>query len=203
MLVVRLARKGVKNSPFYHIVVTDSRKPRDSGPIEKIGYYNPFAKDSETPIRLDTDRLAYWRGVGAQLSERVTFLVRRQARLKPPESEEDRLKDGKKAADGEKRDERGAAASHESADGQNGAERGVKEEEPDYPDSDQASDKSGGEKRATQPDRQAASEAAEKEHARSGRQEQNAQSEEETGTSEKQPAERPEASGESAPSREK
>lgn len=67
--VVRLARMGRKKSPFYRIVVTDSRKRRDSGWIESIGYYNPL-KEPEI-VKVDEERLAYWRSVGAKVSQRV------------------------------------------------------------------------------------------------------------------------------------
>ncbi len=67
--VVRLTRMGRKKRPFYRIVVTDSRKRRDSGWIESIGYYNPLT-EPET-IKFDEERLAYWTGVGAKMSERV------------------------------------------------------------------------------------------------------------------------------------
>jgi small subunit ribosomal protein S16 len=67
--VVRLTRMGRNKKPFYRIVVTDSRKRRDSGWIESIGYYNPLT-EPET-IKFDADRLAYWQGVGAKLSDRV------------------------------------------------------------------------------------------------------------------------------------
>jgi len=67
--VVRLTRMGRKKRPFYRIVVTDSRKRRDGGWIESIGYYNPLT-EPET-IKFDEDRLAYWMGVGAKLSDRV------------------------------------------------------------------------------------------------------------------------------------
>ncbi len=67
--VVRLTRMGRKKKPFYRIVVTDSRKRRDSGWIESIGYYNPL-KDPEI-VKVDEERLAYWKGVGAQVSKRV------------------------------------------------------------------------------------------------------------------------------------
>jgi len=66
---VRLARFGRKKRPFYRIVVTDSRKRRDSGWIEVIGYYNPLT-DPKT-IEIDMDRLNYWLANGAQMSERV------------------------------------------------------------------------------------------------------------------------------------
>jgi len=69
---VRLARFGRKKRPFYRIVVTDSRKRRDSGWIESIGYYNPMTEPAT--VKLDLERLNYWLGVGAKMSERVTKL---------------------------------------------------------------------------------------------------------------------------------
>ena len=72
MVKIRLARFGRKKRPFYRIVVTDSRKRRDSGWIESIGYYNPLT-DPKT-VEIDMDRLNYWLGVGAQMSERVSKL---------------------------------------------------------------------------------------------------------------------------------
>ncbi len=67
--VIRLTRMGRKKRPFYRIVVTDSRKRRDSGWIESIGYYNPLT-EPET-IKFDEERLKYWIGVGAKMSDRV------------------------------------------------------------------------------------------------------------------------------------
>lgn len=67
--VVRLSRMGRKKKPFYRIVVTDSRKRRDSGWIENIGYYNPL-KEPEI-VKFDEERLAYWKSVGAKVSQRV------------------------------------------------------------------------------------------------------------------------------------
>ena len=72
MVKIRLARFGRKKRPFYRIVVTDSRKRRDSGWIESIGYYNPLTEPST--IKIDSDRLNYWLGVGAKMSERVAKL---------------------------------------------------------------------------------------------------------------------------------
>jgi len=69
---IRLARFGRKKRPFYRIVVTDSRRRRDSGWIESIGYYNPMTEP--TTVKMDLDRLNYWTGVGAQMSERVAKL---------------------------------------------------------------------------------------------------------------------------------
>ena len=72
MVKIRLARFGRKKRPFYRIVVTDSRKRRDSGWIESIGYYNPMTEPAT--VKMDLDRLNYWLGVGAQMSERVAKL---------------------------------------------------------------------------------------------------------------------------------
>ena len=80
MVVIRLARAGAKKRPFYHIVVTDSRRRRDSNHIERIGYFNPVARGQEVPLHVETERLAYWQGVGAQLSDRVNFLVKSHAK---------------------------------------------------------------------------------------------------------------------------
>lgn len=80
MVVIRLARAGAKKRPFYHIVVTDSRRRRDSNHIDRIGYFNPVARGQEVRLHLDTERLAYWQGVGAQLSDRVNFLAKSNAK---------------------------------------------------------------------------------------------------------------------------
>ena len=72
MVKIRLARFGRKKRPFYRIVVTDSRKRRDSGWIESIGYYNPLTNPKT--VEIDMDRLNYWLGVGAQMSDRVAKL---------------------------------------------------------------------------------------------------------------------------------
>lgn len=67
--VVRLTRTGRTKRPFYRIVVTDSRRRRDGNWIEILGYYNPLT-NPET-IKFDTERLEYWKSVGAKLSDRV------------------------------------------------------------------------------------------------------------------------------------
>jgi len=72
--VVRLTRMGRKKSPFYRIVVTDSRKRRDSGWIESIGYYNPMVEPEV--VKFDAERLKYWKSVGAKLSERVARITK-------------------------------------------------------------------------------------------------------------------------------
>ena len=76
MVVIRLSRAGAKKRPFYHIVVTDSRKRRDSNYIESIGYFNPVARGQEIRLHLEVDKLTHWQGVGAQMSDRVKELVK-------------------------------------------------------------------------------------------------------------------------------
>ena len=76
MVVIRLARAGAKKRPFYHIVVTDSRKRRDGKCIERIGYYNPIARGLEVKLHLELSKINHWQQVGAQLSERVISLVK-------------------------------------------------------------------------------------------------------------------------------
>ena len=75
MVTIRLSRGGAKKQPFYHIVVTDSRKARDGRSIERLGFFNPVARGQEERLRLDLDRVDYWTGVGAQVSDRVKTLV--------------------------------------------------------------------------------------------------------------------------------
>lgn len=74
MTVVRLTKMGRKKRPFYRIVVTDSRKRRDGGWIESIGYYNPMVEPEE--IKFDKERLDYWKSVGAKLSDRVARITK-------------------------------------------------------------------------------------------------------------------------------
>ncbi|GAA7312898.1 30S ribosomal protein S16 [Helicobacter pylori] len=72
MTVIRLTHIGRKKKPFYRVVVTDSRKRRDGGWIESIGYYNPLSEPKD--IKIDKERLDYWKSVGAKMSERVEKL---------------------------------------------------------------------------------------------------------------------------------
>ena len=76
MVVIRLARGGAKNRPFYNMVVADSRTRRDGRFIERIGFYNPIATDKEEGLRISADRLSYWQQQGAQLSLTVARLVK-------------------------------------------------------------------------------------------------------------------------------
>ena len=76
MVVIRLARGGAKKRPFFNIVATDSRNPRDGRFIERVGFYNPVAAGAEPQFRIAADRLSYWTGVGARMSPTVARLVK-------------------------------------------------------------------------------------------------------------------------------
>lgn len=81
MVVIRLARGGAKKRPFYNIVVTDSRKRRDGRFIERLGFYNPVAKEGVEGIRIANDRVNYWVSVGAQVSDTVARLLKSQPKV--------------------------------------------------------------------------------------------------------------------------
>jgi small subunit ribosomal protein S16 len=69
-----------KKRPFYHITVSDSRKARDARYIERIGFFNPVARGAEERLRIDLDRATYWQGQGAQISDRVSALMKEAAK---------------------------------------------------------------------------------------------------------------------------
>ena len=72
---IRLARYGSKKVPYYRIVVTDQRNPRDGRFIENIGTFDPTS--SELALKVDRERLDYWRGQGAQPSHTVERLLKK------------------------------------------------------------------------------------------------------------------------------
>jgi small subunit ribosomal protein S16 len=82
MVKVRLSRHGAKKRPYYHIVVTDSENRRDGRYIEQIGTYDPSKPPDEA--RVAEERLAYWLGVGAQVSDAVAALLRRKRAAASP-----------------------------------------------------------------------------------------------------------------------
>lgn len=69
---IRLKRMGSKRSPFYRLVIADSRSPRDGRFVEEIGTYNPLTEPAK--IQIDEDRALYWLGSGAQPSDKVRYL---------------------------------------------------------------------------------------------------------------------------------
>lgn len=77
---IRLKRIGAKKAPFYRIVVSDSRSPRDGRFIEEIGTYNPLKDPGE--IVVDKERAAYWIGCGAQPSDTVRALLKKSEVIK-------------------------------------------------------------------------------------------------------------------------
>jgi small subunit ribosomal protein S16 len=78
MVRIRLSRAGTKKAPFYRIVVTDSRSPRGGRFLETIGTFDPLRKEGIFAVK--ADRLAFWQGRGAQVSDVVGDLLRKQAR---------------------------------------------------------------------------------------------------------------------------
>lgn len=75
-VAIRLSRGGAKKRPYYRIVVTDVRSPRDGKYLEQLGTYNPvLAKDDEKRVTLIEDRVRYWIGVGAQPTDRVARIL--------------------------------------------------------------------------------------------------------------------------------
>ena len=89
-VVIRLQRARTKKRPFYHVVVADSRFPRDGRFIERLGYFNPLLpKDNETRVKLDLDKVKDWLAKGAQPSDRVARFLdaagvkKREARNNP------------------------------------------------------------------------------------------------------------------------
>ncbi len=87
MVSIRLSRGGAKKRPFYHIVVTDSRNRRDGRYLERLGFFNPKARGKETRLNLDVERVNYWLSHGAQASERVRSLMKKQAAEPAAESQ--------------------------------------------------------------------------------------------------------------------
>ena len=76
MVTIRLQRGGAKKRPFYQLVVADSRRARNGRFIENIGFFNPTAQGQAERLRVDLERVEYWVGVGASLSDRVSSFVK-------------------------------------------------------------------------------------------------------------------------------
>jgi small subunit ribosomal protein S16 len=110
-VVIRMARAGTKKRPFYHVVVADSRSPRDGRFIERLGHFNPLLpKDKAERLKLDLDKVKAWIAKGAQPSDRVMrFLdaagvMKREKRNNPhkavPRKERKAKEEAAKAAPG-------------------------------------------------------------------------------------------------------
>ncbi|MFU7528240.1 30S ribosomal protein S16 [Qipengyuania sp. ASV99] len=128
-VAIRLSRGGAKKRPYYRIVVSDARAPRDGKYLEQIGTYNPLlAKDNEGRVKLNEDRARYWLGVGAKPSDRVARffdaagILERAARSNPnkgkpgekaterAEEKAEKLKEAEEAAKAAEEEAKAAAA---------------------------------------------------------------------------------------------
>ena len=89
MVKIRLARAGAKKRPFFHITVADSRRARDGKFIERVGFYNPIARGKEVRLEINLDRIDYWVSQGAEVSDRVTNLIKQNSET--PEQTEARI----------------------------------------------------------------------------------------------------------------
>ncbi len=96
MVIIRLARGGAKKTPFYNLVVADSRNRRDGRFIERVGFYNPSAKAGAEALRVDQERVTHWQSQGAQLSDTVARLVKFHAKG-PEHAVASKAKDAAKA----------------------------------------------------------------------------------------------------------
>ncbi len=112
---IRLARGGSKKRPFYRIVAADSRMPRDGRYVEKLGTYNPLLpKDSEERVKMNVERVQYWLGQGAQVTDRVSRMLEAAGVLEKKErNNPTKGKPGQKAVD---RAEEKAAKAAEAAE---------------------------------------------------------------------------------------
>jgi small subunit ribosomal protein S16 len=75
MVTIRLTRRGGKNAPFFHVVVTDSRRRQGGTVLEQVGYFNPVARGKDRKLELDLPRIEHWTKTGSTLSDRVRTLV--------------------------------------------------------------------------------------------------------------------------------
>ncbi len=78
MLAIRLTRMGAKKKPFYRIIVTEKRSKRDGRFIESVGYYDPCRNPAD--VKLDRERLNYWIERGAQPTETVRSIIKRNSK---------------------------------------------------------------------------------------------------------------------------
>ena len=82
-VVLRLSRAGTHKAPFYHVVATDSRKPRDGRYIEDVGLYDPTKKPEV--LKLKAERIEHWLKAGAKPSQTVAMLLKKAKGQKPAE----------------------------------------------------------------------------------------------------------------------
>lgn len=78
-LKIRLRKQGRTNRPYYRLVVTDSRTKRDGAYVENLGHYDPLIEEGEKHLLLNPERIDYWLGQGAQMTEKAETLVAKGA----------------------------------------------------------------------------------------------------------------------------
>ena len=84
-LKIRLARAGTKKRPFYHVVIADSRAPRDGRFIERLGHFNPLVgKDAKDRLKLDLEKIKAWLAKGATPTDRVLRFLDEAGVMKRP-----------------------------------------------------------------------------------------------------------------------
>ena len=76
MLKIRLRRMGSNRRPVYRVVVSDAKRTPTAAVLEEVGFYNPRTKPAE--VKLDRERITYWVGRGAQMSETVASLMKQK-----------------------------------------------------------------------------------------------------------------------------
>ena len=138
-LVIRLARAGTKKRPVYHIVVADSRAPRDGRFIERLGYFNPLLPKEKTErLKLDLDKVHAWMKKGAQPSDRVMrFLdaagIMKRPKRNNPEKAVPRKERKAKDEEATKAKEAGDAAAKTAATAKAAAEKAAAEKPAEAP----------------------------------------------------------------------
>jgi small subunit ribosomal protein S16 len=106
MVIIRLSRGGSKNRPYFNVVVADSKMRRDGRFIERVGFYNPMAREGSEALKLNLERITYWQGHGALLSETMSRIVKLNAKgpeglaaMKKKDLDKSEAKKAKKAAE--------------------------------------------------------------------------------------------------------
>lgn len=116
-LKLRLARGGRRNLPYYRIVATDSRNPRDGRFLEKVGTYNPLvSNDNPNRVTLNVERIKYWLSQGAMPSDRVAVLLSKAGLVEAPKRNETPKQSAPKAKTVERNREKAEKAEKAAAD---------------------------------------------------------------------------------------
>jgi len=122
MVVIRLSRGGPKKRPYFNVVVAESSKKRDGRFIERVGFYNPSAREGSETLRLESERIEYWQSNGAQLSETVSRIVKLNAKgpeglvaMKKKDEAKALARKNKKTADKVAKAEEAVSADEEAA----------------------------------------------------------------------------------------